>query len=162
MTEACVVSAKKKRITVGSAKPAMNIDSICQECSERENAPEAFLLSNTSFGNSLLAVSTFFLEDGQLLNCPGLPLVGAVFDPDWGFSRAELKQRHGSRAEFRVPSGHPDTFTSGSTWGYRLCPIDNSEIPDLIKQLVHIRTELARPRKQPNAKAGLKSTVTEL
>ncbi len=162
MIEACVISAHKKRNTIESAMLAMNIDSTCRECSERENAPEAFLLSNTTFSNSLLAVNTFFLEDGQLLNCPGLPLIGASFDPDWGFSRVELGQRRGSRAEFQVPSGHPDTFTNGSTWGYRLCPIDNSEIPDLITQLFNIRTKLAKLRKQHNSKADLKVMVTEL
>jgi hypothetical protein len=149
----------------GIVEPEMrtgDIERICQECGERERPPEVFLMSSRSIGNALLAVKVEFLEDGQLLGCPGLPLVGAVFDPDWGFARAEIESRELQPTEFRVPKGHPDTFTGGDTWGYRLCPIGSYEIPDVIGELAHIRTELAKPRSRPNREPAVKITLTEL
>jgi hypothetical protein len=148
--------------TVGPEIRIGDIERICEECNERERPPEIFVLSSKSMSNALLAVKVEFLEDGQLLGCPGLPLVGAVFDPDWGFARAEVESRALQPAEFRVPKGHPNTFTSGDTWGYRLCPIDNHEIPDLIRELARIRVELAKPRNKPNGERGVAVTLTEL
>jgi len=43
------------------------------------------------------------LEDGQQLPCPGMPFVGAAFDPDWGFASAEFEQHRDGSAAFRVP-----------------------------------------------------------
>jgi hypothetical protein len=102
-----------------------------------------------------------FLEQGQLLACPGLPLVGAAFDPDWGFARAEIKLDPDGKADFRLPSGHFDTFRDGDTSRYRLCPVDAQEIPQLIRQLAHIRAELAKPRTSPS-KNGINVVATEL
>ena len=162
MIEACSDSAQEICEFIGFEKPDMDIERICQECSEMEKPQDVFLLSSRSIGNSLLAVKVEFLEDGQLLVCPGLPLVGAAFDPDWGFARVEFETHNEGHAEFRIPRGRPDTFTHGDTSGYRLCPIDNHEIPDAIRQLAHIRAELAKPRMQPNVETGIKVTLTGL
>jgi hypothetical protein len=142
------ISTQENRAFIGLEHPADDIERICQVCSEKEIPPKVFLLSSVS-SNSLLVVRVEFLEDGQLITCPGLPLVGAVFGPDWGYARAELSIRSDGTAEFREPSGHPDTFMNGDTWGYRLCPIDNQEIPQSLAQLACIRAQLAKPTRRP-------------
>jgi hypothetical protein len=160
MIEAGNVSAQEEFASVGFAHTNLDIERICQERSEEAKPPEVFLLSCRSLANSLLAVNVEFLEKGQLVPYPRLPLFGEAFDPDWGFARAEIKLHGAGPAEFQVPPGHPDTFTNGSTWGYRVCPIDSREIPDTIAQLAHIRAELAKPRQRPSERAGSEITVT--
>jgi hypothetical protein len=162
MVETVNVLSQEKHASIGLAQPNIDIERICQEYSEAEKSPKVFLMSSRSVANSLVAVKVEFLEDGQHLTCPGLPLVGAAFDPDWGFARVEIELHQGKPGEFRVPSGHPDTFTSGDTWGYRLCPIENHEIPDVIRQLAHIRAELAKPRQHSETKTGIEVSITEL
>jgi hypothetical protein len=160
MVEAGSASAQAKYAFIRFAQANHDIDRICQEISERAQSTEAFFLTSESVGNALLGVSVEFLEEGQLLPCPGLPLAGAAFDPDWGFARAEINLHRDGSANFRLPFGHFDNFRDGDTSGYRLCPIDNHEIPDVIGQLAHIRAELARPRQQPARAPGIKVTVT--
>ena len=162
INEATGVPLQAQYGIVGTEMRIGDIERICQECSERERPPEVFLMSSKSMRNALLAVKVQFLEDGQLLGCPGLPLVGAEFDPDWGFARAEIELRDLQPAEFRVPKGHPDTFTSGDIWGYRFCPIGSYEITDAIRELARIRAELAKPRSKPNGEPGVGVTLTEL
>ncbi len=162
MSRAGSVSEKGKHAIIDPEHPTLGIERICRECSEEAEPPDVFLLSGRTAGNSLLAVSTFFLEDSQLLGCPGLPLVGAVFDPDWGFARGEIGVRPDASAEFRVPHGNADTFTVGDTSGYRLCPIDHHEIPDAIRQLAQIRAALAKTGHRPSEETGIRVTLTEL
>jgi len=162
MRGACDASVQEKCTVIGRERPDLDIERICQERSEESKPPAVFLLSSSSIVNSLLAVSTEFLVDGQLLSCPEPPLVGAVFDPDWGYARAEIELRKDGASEFRLPLGRFETYRDGDIWGYRMCPIDNHEIPDAIRQLAHIRAELAKPRPQPSEEIGIKVTVTEL
>ena len=115
--EACEASAQEKCTVIGRERPDLDIDRICQERSEEPNPPEVFLLSGRSTVNSLLVVSTEFLEDGQLLPCPGPPLVGAVFDPDWGYARVEIDLRRNGASEFRLPLGRFETFRDGDILG---------------------------------------------
>jgi hypothetical protein len=144
-----------------SARANTDIERILEECSERTQVPEVLLLTSESVDGAILAINMEFLEQGQLLACPGLPLVGAAFDPDWGFARVEIKLIPDSKADFHLAGGHFDTFRDGDTSGYRLCPIDAQEIPQLIRQLAHIRAELAKPRTTPS-KNGINIAVTEL
>jgi hypothetical protein len=162
MLEACVSSAQEKCAVIGFEQPNVDIERICQERSEEPKPPDVFLLSSRSILNSLLAVSRQFLEDGQLLACPGPPLVGSVFGPDWGYAFAEIELRKDGASEFRLPLGRFEDYRDGDIWGYRMCPIDNHEILEAIRQLAHIRAELAKPRQQPSGGTGIKVTVTEL
>ena len=162
MIEAGSVSVQTNHAFIGLAQADVDIERICRESSEKAQPPEVFLLTSESVGSALLGISLAFLERGQLLPCPGLPLVGAAFDPDWGFARAEIKLHRDGSAEFCLPRDRPDTFTEGDMFGYRLCPIDNHEIPDVMSQLAYIRAELAKPRQQPATGAGIKVTVTGL
>jgi hypothetical protein len=120
----------------------MDIDTVCKKCSEDENSPQVFLLSDRIAG-SLLGVSTSFLEEGQLLQCPSLPLAGAAFDPNWGFSQAVVGTDAIGRTKFQLPEVHHRFLNSGDTHGYRLCVIENTEIPEVIAQLENIRSALA-------------------
>ena len=160
--KACDASVQERFGFIGREMPDVDIEQICQERSEMENPPGAFLLSVGSAANSLLAVRVEFLEDGQLLPCPPPPLAGATFDPDWGYARAEIELLQGQSAEFRLPQGRFETFRDGDTWGYRMCPIDNCEIPNVVRQLARIRAELAKPRHQAATETGIKVTITEL
>jgi hypothetical protein len=162
MVEACGVSAQEKSAVIGRERPDLDIERICQERSEEPKPPDVFLLSSRSIVNSLLAVSREFLEDGQMLPCPGPPLVGSIFDPDWGYACVEIELRKDGTSEFRLPLGRFEDYRDGDIWGYRMCPIDNHDILDVIRQLAHIRAELAKPRQQPSEGTGIKVTVTEL
>ncbi|MFZ1014676.1 MAG: hypothetical protein WAN28_15135, partial [Terracidiphilus sp.] len=53
------------------------IEKICRERAETPNPSEAFLISDPSVENCLLAAYTTFLERGENLRWPGLPLLGA-------------------------------------------------------------------------------------
>lgn len=143
------------------AQADLDIERICREYSEEANPAEVFLVTGKSMGSALMGVSLEFLERGQLLPCPGLPLAGAAFDPDWGFARAVIGLHSGGIADFRLPPGYLDTVEDRETYGYRLCPIDHHEIPEAIKQLAHIRAELAKPR-QPTKNPSINVTITPL
>jgi hypothetical protein len=156
------VMAQDRSEFIGLASGRVDIERICQESSELEKPPSVLLVSSRSIGNSLLAVRVEFLEDGQLLAWPGMQLVGATFDPDWGLTRVEFEMLQENLGEFQVPHGPPDTFTNGDTWGYRLCPIDSHEIPDVIRQLAQLRVELAKPRQRSKDQKGVKVSVTDL
>src|ERR1700722_15657023 len=158
MIESGGLSVKSDCITIDFALSDMDIERICQEFSVRENPPQIFLLSGRTVANSLLVASVEFLEDGQLLACPGLPLAGAAFDPGWGFPRAEIEIHQEGTAEFRLPLRGFETSLDGNTWGYRMCLIDNQETPNAIRELSHIRTEIAKPRKRGLEEKG--ATVT--
>ena len=155
-TESASAGAKDDCIVFALAD--VDIEGICRKHSEMAHAPDVFLVSTKSIGNALLAVSLTFLEEGQLLPCPGLPLVGAAFDPDWGFASAVIGLNRDGSADFRLPAGPFDIEGERDTCGYRLCHIDNHEIPEAIGQLAHVRLELAKPRQNP----GMKVTVTQL
>ncbi len=158
MIETDDASAGVKDASIVSAPADVDIEDICRKYSEGEHPPEAFLVNSKSIGNALLGVSVQFLERGQLLPCPGLPLVGALFDPCWGFAHAVIGLYREGTADFRLPPGQLDVVGDSDTYGYRLCPIDNHEIPEAIKELAHVRAELARPRKKP----GFTVSVTQL
>ena len=158
MVEAGNVSA---RATYEFAQADMGIERILEEYSERAQPPEVLLLTSESVDGAILAINMEFLEQGQLLACPGLPLVGAAYDPNWGFARVEIKLNPDGKADFCLPGGHFDTFRDGDTSGYRLCPVDTQEIPQLIRQLEHVRVELAKPRTPPS-KNGINIAATEL
>jgi hypothetical protein len=155
-------SAKSDCMTIDFALLDMDIERICQGCSETENPPQIFFLSGRSLTNSLLVASVEFLEEGQLLACPGLPLAGAAFDPGWGFARAEVEIHLDGTAEFRLPFGRFETSGDRDAWGYRMCPIDNREIPHAIRELSRIRAEIAKPRKQGFEGTGAMVTLAKL
>jgi hypothetical protein len=102
-TESASAGAKDDRIVFALAD--VDIEGICRKYSEAAHPPDVFLVSSKSFGNALLAVSLAFLEEGQSLPCPGLPLVGAAFDPDWGFANAVIGLNRDGSADFRLPPG---------------------------------------------------------
>jgi hypothetical protein len=122
------------------------IEKICTDCSELPDPPQAFLVSASSSRNSLLAVGTEFLNEGEGLQWPGLPLLGATFDLDWGYAFIDLKNRSDGSLEFQQPSGRFEDFAVGDTCGYRLYPLDNQEIPTLLCELSKIRNELSERR----------------
>jgi hypothetical protein len=159
-TESASAGAKDDCIVFALAD--VDIEGICRKYSEEAHPPEVFLVNSKSIGNALLAVSLEFLEQGQLLPCPGLPLVGAAFDPDWGFASAVIDLNRNGSADFRLPPGPFDIEGERNTYGYRLCPIDNHETPAAIQQLAHIRAELAKPRQQSGKTPGIKVMVTQL
>jgi hypothetical protein len=160
MTEIRNVSASQTRFV--SAASEVDIEGICREYSEAEAPPEAFMASSELIEGQLLAMNLEFLEEGQQLPCPGLPLAGAAFDPDWGFSQAEVGMRRDGSAEFRLPSMHFGSLASGDIYGYRMCIIDNHEVPDVIVQLAHIRAELARRRREHKRHARIRIEITKL
>lgn len=126
------------------------VEQVCQEQCERDDSPQAFVVGGVLTANSLMAVKRDFLEDGQCLTWPGLPLAGATFDPNWGFALAEVTRGDGGSARFVPPSRAIDASSSGDTWGYRLCPIDHCEITEAIAQLARIRSKLSSPLKLQN------------
>jgi hypothetical protein len=140
----------------------VDIERFCREVSEGAHPPEAFLVTSKAIAGALLGVSLEFLEQGQLMPWPGVPLVGATFDPDWGFARAVIGFDHDGSADFRLPPGPFDTEGDHDTYGYRMCPIHNNEIPEAIKHLAHIRAELAKPRQERRQKPGIEVTLTHL
>jgi hypothetical protein len=162
MTDTWSVSAQAKQTFFVSVAPDLDIEYICREFGEEEDPPNAFLVSGEAIADQLLAISLKFLEEGQQLPCPGLPLAGAAFDPDWGFSQAEVAVRRDGTAEFRLPSVHFETLASGDVYGYRLCIIDNHEVPEVIGQLAHIRAELTKRRREPRENTGVQITITQL
>lgn len=120
----------------------LDIEIICQDYGQGANPPDAFLVAGDEIGGQLLCVSIFFLEDGQQVPCPGLPFLGAAFGPDWGFSQAEVGIRANGSVGFRLPQVNADALSVGDLYGYRLCVIEDHEVPKLIRQLAQIRTQL--------------------
>ena len=120
----------------------IDVEKICREFAEDQEPPEAFLVASNSIASQLLGVSLTFLERGQLIPCPGMPLVGAAFDPTWGFAEAAIERHEGGLADFRAPISRYDMGEHGDTYGYRLYPIDVGQIPEAIGQLAQIRAEL--------------------
>jgi len=129
----------------------LDIDGICRKLSQEANPPEAFLVASDLIDGQLLGVSIFFLEDGQQLPCPGPPLTGAAFGPDWGFSQVEVGQRTDGSLGFRLPPTHFETLANGNAYGYRLDIIDDHEVPEAIKQLASIRAKLLKHRVMKHA-----------
>jgi hypothetical protein len=160
MTETGSASATQNLFV--SAVPEVDIERICRECSEEEDPPEAFIVSSEAITGHLLAIGMEFLEAGQQLPCPGLPLAGAALDPDWGFSCAEVGTRRDGSIEFRLPSIHFESLATGDIYGYRLCIIDDHEVPEVICQLAQVRTELARHRPELKNQAGFRIAFTRL
>jgi hypothetical protein len=119
------------------------IERVFREHSERPQPPEAFLISDDMVANLLLVVSVDFLGRGQSLLGLGLPLVGAVFDPDWGFSGISIV-RDSRGTKFICPDRISE---DGDVWGYRMCPIENRELPSALAQLTDVRSALAKHKK---------------
>lgn len=153
---------RAKHAFIVSAREDLDVERICRECSEEACPPEVFLVNCKSIGNALLGVRLEYLEQGQLLLWPGLPLVGATFDLDWGFASAVIGLGRDGSTDFRSPEGLFDVAGDRDTFGYRLCPIDDHEIQEAIEQIAQIRAELAKPRQQHRKKLGIEVTVTQL
>lgn len=162
MTQTPGISAQGSQTPHITAASELDIERICREYGEAEAPPEAFLISSELIEGQLLAINLEFLEEGQQLPCPGLPLAGAAFDPGWGFSQAEVGVRRDGSAQFRLPSMHFESLANGDLYGYRLCIIDDHEVPEVIGQLTHIRAELARHRREPKRSKGVPITITQL
>src|SRR5579859_7525996 len=140
----------------------LSVEEICRKCSEDQQPPEAFLVASISTANQLLGVSLPFLEQGQSLPCPGLPLVGAAFDPTWGFAEATVGKCEGRLADFRAPISRFDMGEHGDTYGYRLCPIDVEQIPVAIGQLARIRAEMDKMNRRPKQMSVAKVAISRL
>lgn len=111
--------------------------------SERQNPPDAIVLSSPKVKNRLLAVNLQFLESGQTLPLPGCALAGAVFNPGWGFSQAEIAQLPDGSAEFRLPNASYENLDNGDVYGYRVCPIDDRELGTTRGELRNVRRALS-------------------
>lgn len=160
MTQARNVSATQNLFV--STVSEVDIERICREYGDAEAPPEAFIVSSKLIEGQLLAINLEFLEEGQQLPCPGLPLAGAAFNPDWGFSQVEVGLRRDGSAEFRLPSIHFESLASGDIHGYRFCILDDHEVPEVIGQLTHIRGEFARLRIETQKRQGVRVTITQL
>ncbi|HXE08000.1 MAG TPA: hypothetical protein VN612_08895 [Acidobacteriaceae bacterium] len=117
-----------------------DLERILQQHYESACPPEALLISSEESNQHILALSLQFLEDGQRLPCPGLPLAGAGFAPGWGFREIEIARGTTGRMQFRPPSRWDDG--QGDLWGYRLCPLEDAEIARTIYELASIRAAL--------------------
>lgn len=119
------------------------INLICQQASEQEPPIPVILINGKSLQNSLLAVNLEFLESGQSLPWPGMELIGATFDPNWGFSCVEIRSNASNASEFVTPSRYADYGIVGDMCGYRLCPIERDEISTVIEDIQKIRNRLS-------------------
>lgn len=162
MTQSPDVSARANQTLFVDAASELDIERICREYGGAETPPEAFIVSSKLIEGQLLAMNLEFLEEGQQLPCPGLPLAGAAFDPDWGFSQVEAGLRRDGSAEFRLPPIHSESLASGDIHGYRFCIIDDQEVPGVIGQLADIRRELARRPSKAQKYKGVRVTITQL
>lgn len=122
------------------------IERICQYRSELSDPPQAFLISTDSTQNSLLAVRADFLDCGEGLSWPDMPLLGAAFNLDWGYAFVDVITASNGLVRFEQPSCRFEYSAKGDTWGYRFCPVENCEISKLINQLSDIRKRLSEPR----------------
>jgi hypothetical protein len=162
MTQRPGTSLHANQTLYTSAASELDIEQICRLYSEAETPPEAFIVRSKLVEGQLLAISLGFLEDGQQLPCPGLPLAGAAFDPAWGFSQAEVGLRRDGSAEFRLPPVHLENLASGDVYGYRFCVLEDNEVPEIIAQLAHIRGELARRRRADQKQETARVMITEV
>jgi hypothetical protein len=122
----------------------LDVVSVCRACSEDSDPPDAFLITANRAVNRLLGMRLGFLELGQSLPCPGLPLAGAAFDPCWGFAEAAVERHRDGSASFLTPVNRFDLGEHGDTYGYRLCSLERLEVPEVVAELVRIRGELER------------------
>ena len=122
------------------------IEDICRQKSDLDEPPQAFLISESSTQNALLAISLDFLSEGADLSWPGLPLLGATFDLDWGFASASINNPVDGLAEFIPQFYRAGDSESGGTFGYRFCPTEYREMPRVISELAYIRHRLSEPR----------------
>jgi hypothetical protein len=162
MTQSPGVSAQANQTLYITAASELDIERICREYGEAEAPPEAFMISSKLIEGQLLAVNLEFLEEGQQLRCPELPLAGAALDPDWGFSQVEVGLRRDGFAEFRLPSIHFESLATGDIHGYRFCILDDHEVAEVIGQLTHIRGEFARRRSETQRPEGVRVTITQV
>lgn len=162
MTRTSGVPVQANQTLFVTAVSELDIERICREYGEAEAPPKAFIVSSKLIEGQLLAVNLEFLEEGQQLPCPGLPVAGAAFDPDWGFSQVEVALRLDGSAEFRLPSIHFETLASGDIHGYRFCILDDHEVPEVIGQLADIRREFARRRSETQKHEGVRLTITQV
>jgi|ERR1039458_9391203 hypothetical protein len=162
MTQTPGIPTRANQTLLITAASELDIERICREYGGAEAPPEAFIVSSKLIEGQLLAVNLEFLEVGQQLPCPGLPLAGAAFDPDWGFSQVEVGLRRDGSAEFRLPSIHFESLASGDMHGYRFCILDDYEVPEVIGQLTHIRGEFARRRSETQKHEGVRVTITQV
>ena len=114
---------------------------LCKTLSESADNPQVVLISSDRCVNKLLAIRLLFLETGQTLDCPGLPLIGAAFNPTWGFAEAASVQEPGD-SRFEAPLNRNDLGEVGDVHGFRFCPISEDEIPTVISQLKQIKAAL--------------------
>jgi len=138
------------------------IKRICQDRGESQEPPQAFLVSTSCTQNSLLAVRTDFLDRGEGLPWPGLPLLGATFDLDWGYAYVDVQIRADGATVFEQPFGRFEDSETGDIYGYRFCPVDDSGLPQTIRELGRIRKELTRREPRPKGLSCDGITVTDL
>jgi len=118
------------------------IERICRERAETSHPAEAFLIRDTSVENCLLAAYITFLERGEDLRWPGLPLLGATFNLSWGFSTVDVVARRDGSKIFEPPSRPFEEFALSDTSGYRFCPVEIEELPKVLQELANIRKEV--------------------
>ena len=138
------------------------IESICQSRSESENPPQAFVISSAGMKNSLLAVRTDFLDEGECLPWPGLSLLGATFNLDWGYAFVDVKTDVDGQCRFKQPSCRFEDSATGDTSGYRLCPIDDREMIQTIDELAQIRKKVSEPRRTAPRRVASQVIVANL
>ena len=138
------------------------IRKICQHQSEIPNPPQAFLISADSMQNSLLAVRTDFLDDGEGLPWPGMPLLGATFSLDWGYAFVDVSKNTNVSAKFEQPACRFEDAAVGDTWGYRLCPVDDRELPKILDELAYIRNELSQRAASASRQSKTQIIVADL
>ena len=138
------------------------IESICQNRSESQDPPQAFVISSARMWNSLLAVRTDFLDEGEGLPWPGLSLLGATFNLDWGYAFVDVETGPDGQSRFEQPSCRFEDSATGDMSGYRLCPVDNSEIIQTIDEFAQIRKKLSEPRGSNPRRAASQVIVADL
>jgi hypothetical protein len=122
------------------------IEQTCRNQSEVQIPPQVFFIKSSKMRNSLLAVRTDFLDEGEGMPWPGLPLLRASFNLDWGYAFVDVKADAEAKSKFEQPSCRFEDSATGDTWGYRLCPVDDCEIIKTLEELAHIRLKLSQPR----------------
>jgi hypothetical protein len=139
-----------------------DIEQICQNRSELAFPPQAFLICADSTQNSLLAVSIDFLDGGEGLPWPGIPLLGATLNLDWGYAFVHVINEPNGLVRFEQPSCRFEDSAVGDVWGYRFYPVDNREIPKLLNEFASIRSELSERRTCASRPLTPRLVVTDL
>ena len=121
----------------------LDIGRICELEIETTKPSDAFLISHSGMAETLLCVRLGFLEEGQRLPCPGLPLAGAVFDPGWGFASVTIQHAIQGVGRFSIRSNNLHNSVQGDIFGYRVCPVSGPELPQIGRDLASIRARLA-------------------